>query len=215
MASEGQRALAPYDPPDTEISADYLQSVENRDLQARIGYLHPGSDLDADLSDNEGEGPRDVSDPVRFGAVALLVGLILILGIYAWSRRGGLLDRAGPRIAPRVRTDEVHEAAPEDRDIDTDFIAQLRSEADPRTGLRKILQRFIALAAKDNEIVLKRSLTTRELIGKLPGSWHHRSALETVAREVELVVFGGRSISREDYEECLDLAAPFLKRTER
>nr|WP_304363644.1 DUF4129 domain-containing protein [Jiella sp. LLJ827] len=76
-----------------------------------------------------------------------------------------------------------------------------------------VLERFLALAAQDNAIVLKRSLTTRELVQRLPGGWAHREALELLARRTELVLFGGREISRDDYRECLDLAAPFLKRT--
>ncbi|MER0239270.1 DUF4129 domain-containing protein [Fulvimarina sp. MAC8] len=215
----GQASLAPYAPPSTEASTNYQDAVRGRGLQVGIDYLHPDSELDADLSNYQPEDasipqtPRDFSDPVRLIAIAILIGFILFLGIYAWSRRGGLLDRAGPKPHDRNRPDRGRESFEDNRDIDTDFIARLRSETDPRVGLRQVLQRFLALAARDNEIVLKRSLTTRELLERLPGSWHHRSALQTVARRVELVVFGGRTISREDYEECLDLAAPFLKRT--
>ncbi|MEN3793704.1 DUF4129 domain-containing protein [Fulvimarina sp. MAC3] len=210
-------ALAPYDPPPTETSTRYLDAVENRGLQARIQYLHPDSELDADLSrfDSEDDTSGNSSEAARYTAIAVLIAILLFLGFFVWTRRGSFLDRAGPRPQTRVSPDRQDAPSHDDPDIDRDFIARLRSETDPRVGLRKVLQRFLALAASDNEIVLKRSLTTRELLERLPGSWHHRSALQTLAQRVELVVFGGRAISREDYEECLDLAAPFLKRTER
>ena len=96
--------------------------------------------------------------------------------------------------------------------IHHDFLARLRGETNPRVDLRLVLKRFLALAARENVLVLRRSLTTREALRALPGGWRHRDAIERIATRGELTVFGGRPISREAYEECLDLVAPLLLR---
>lgn len=206
-------AVAPLVAPRTATGEAYLAAVSGKGLQVPVVYLPPGAPLDAAVSAPVEE--RDVSGgisslvkTIAWGVIALLVGgLVFAL----WRGRRNLRDLAGPKQRDFARRPEAPAEAMPGAALDQDLIARLQDEADPREGLRRILQRFLALAAKDNALPLKRSLTTRELMHRLPGSWAHRDALEVLARRTELVVFGGREISREAYEECLDLARPFLR----
>jgi len=205
---------APLTPQRSEAAETYLKTATANGLQVPILYLPPDAPLDAEPEEPEPDAAPGRSETVEWGATGVLVLLFLLFCLLLWLGRGQLADLLGPKnrkLTPRhrvLRTPDLSHA-----DIDHDLIAKLKREDDPRVGLRMVLERFLALAAQDNAIVLKRSLTTRELVQRLPGGWAHREALELLARRTELVLFGGREISRDDYRECLDLAAPFLKRT--
>ncbi|MBO0905500.1 DUF4129 domain-containing protein [Jiella sonneratiae] len=198
----------------TAVGEAYLKSVEGRRLQTPIVYLSPDSDLGAAKPGDRGPDPLSDTPPhtLEWGGTGVLVVLALALALFLWLARGQLADLAGPRNRG-FGSDAARGEAFADAELDRDLIAGLRRENDPRKGLRMVLERFLRLAAEDNAIVLKRSLTTRELMQRLPGSWAHRRQLEVLARQTELVLFGGRDIGAADYQRCLDLAEPFLKRT--
>ncbi|MEF2073540.1 DUF4129 domain-containing protein [Consotaella aegiceratis] len=204
---------APIDPPRSESSKAFLEAVADEDLQTPIQYLSSDAPLNSESTPLSMGGMGQPTASARATAWIVLGVLAAIAAFALWRARGRLGDLAGPKTRALPKAPGPSVPSIMHSDIDQDFLARLRSEADPRVGLRLILQRFLALAAKDNALVLKRSLTTRELMRLLPESWAHRRALETLARRTELVVFGGREISRETYEDCLELATPFLRRT--
>ncbi|WP_157944536.1 DUF4129 domain-containing protein [Mangrovicella endophytica] len=220
QATQEQREGA-LTPPRGEDAAAYRKTASGAGLQDDLIYLPPGTPLDAEV-DEEPETP-DMSDfagetPVAMQAAAwAILAAILALLLFLAIRYRRLLvelfsggnDR---RIGTAVDSLEVEDGGT--REIDHDLLARLRAEPDPRVGVRILLKRFLALAARENDIVLRRSLTTRELMRLLPGGWRHRSDLEQLASRVELTVFGGREMSRQAYQECLDLAAPLLFRVE-
>ncbi len=198
------------------VGEAYLQSVSALRLQTQIRYLSP----EAGLDEEPAEDTRDIdaltrSAPLEWGGTTVLVVGGLLLALLLWLGRGQLADLRGPRDRQFARTSGS--AAPElaAAELDRDLIGRLRRESDPRSGLRQVLDRFLKLAAEDNAIVLKRSLTTRELIDRLPGSWVHRGELAVLADRTELVLFGGRDMGAEEYQRCLDLAEPFLRKTRR
>ncbi|WP_337268939.1 DUF4129 domain-containing protein [Oryzifoliimicrobium ureilyticus] len=199
-------------PPQSQAGKDYIESVFGKGLQTSVVYLRPDADLDE--KPVEEQNPAEFSDTGTLTFVSrgiLGVFLVLCVGALIYWRRSiiGLFERRDREFGETFKErGKQPVAAP----VDLDLVSRLESLQDPREGLRIILQRFLDLAARDNAINSKRSLTTRELMQRLPGSWQHREALEQVARQTELVVFGGRHISREAYEECLRLVKPFLHR---
>ncbi|TFF25351.1 DUF4129 domain-containing protein [Jiella endophytica] len=213
LAASGKAGGPPAEPQRSKAGAVYLEAVSGLRLQTPIDYLSPDADLDAKPE----TPPKDDlasgrSEPLEWGATGFLVALALLLAFFLWLGRGQLADLMGPRNRQFDSGSAAVFGTPE-AELDRDLIARLRRESDPRRGLRQVLERFLKLAAEDNAIVLKRSLTTRELMQRLPGSWRHRSELETLARQTELVLFGGREIAEADYQRCLDLAEPHLRRT--
>ncbi|ORE97640.1 DUF4129 domain-containing protein [Aurantimonas sp. 22II-16-19i] len=215
LADEGTAAVLPAQPQLTDAGKAYLGAVEGLRLQTEIRYLSPDADLDAaeDASRRQLDAdPGAILARLEWGSKAVLVLMVLLLVLLLWLGRGQLADLMGPRdrrLGPAGAT-VIHRP---DGELDHDLIARLRREGDPRQGLRQVLERFLELAAEDNAIVLKRSLTTRELVQRLPGSWSHRAELESLARQTELVLFGGREMDIASYHRCLDVAAPFLRRT--
>ncbi|WP_128293094.1 DUF4129 domain-containing protein [Afifella aestuarii] len=205
--------VARLTPPKGESGTTYVEAVAGNGLQTSVVYMPFESALDAETStaESRGEATGDVQSipAVRGMAFAILFLILAAAVFFIWRNRGHLRDLAGPsdrRLAPPTP------AAAADPEIDRDLLERLKAEGDPRVGLRLILQRFLVLAAEENAIVMKRSLTTRELVRLLPGSFEHRQTLETLAQRAELVLFGGRDLSRSDYEACLELATPFLRR---
>ncbi|MCE7029281.1 DUF4129 domain-containing protein [Jiella avicenniae] len=199
----------------SEAGKAYLESVERMRLQSEIQYLSPDGSLDEAPAAEEALPDIRPSAPLEWGATTLLVVCGLFLAVLLWLGRGQLADLKGPRNRKLAHGSPAAAGGPERPDLDRDLIARLRQERDPRSGLRQVLERFLKLAAEDNAIVLKRSLTTRELMQRLPGSWAHRGELEVLAENTELVLFGGRDIGAAEYQRCLDLAEPFLRRTRR
>lgn len=200
----------------SEAGRAYLESVQGLRLQTQLRHLAPDKSLD---DEGQGEDPSDLapfarSPAVQWGGTTILVVGGLLLALLLWLARGQLADLAGPRNR-RFAPGPGAAASAETGELDRDLIGRLRRESDPRSGLRQVLERFLKLAAEDNAIVLKRSLTTRELMQRLPGSWAHRGELEILAERTELVLFGGRDIGAAEYQRCLDLAEPFLRRTRR
>lgn len=198
------------DPPRTPSGEAYLDAVRGKGLQTDISYRTAEAEVDEpDLPENRGGGSEDLGKTVGW----ILLGLLLVaLAVLTYRSRNALSEMAGPRgrakfpAAPRpVRK--------EPGSIDHDLIERLRAEPDPREGLRLVLQRILALVAEESSIPVKRSLTTREIMQRLPGGLSHRDALETLASEVERVVFAGQSIEQDRYQYCLSLAVPFLRRT--
>ncbi|MEE9375745.1 MAG: DUF4129 domain-containing protein [Rhizobiaceae bacterium] len=87
---------------------------------------------------------------------------------------------------------------------------ELKNIKDPREGLRALLVQALVRAAQQNDVVLRRSLTARDVMQKIPPTWHHHSLLQALVGRSELVLFGGRDINREDYTRALSLAQPLF-----
>ena len=218
LARSGQGApVEPIEPPRGVSAEAYGRTVAADALQSDILYLPLEAPLDADVTpkreDELGEIPSGGSSfALNATAWTVLGAFGLGLAFLAVRYRRFLVEL----FAGGDRAFDPRPSAPdpgvEARGIDQDLLARLRGEDDPRVGLRLLLKRFLALAAEENEIALRRSLTTRELMRSLPGGWRHRADLEQLAGRVELTVFGGRDMSRQSYQECLDLAAPVLFR---
>ncbi|MAU98558.1 MAG: hypothetical protein CMP81_22190 [Fulvimarina sp.] len=215
LADDGAEATLPPQPQLTGSGKAYREAVEGLRLQTEIRYLSPDADLDA-AEDASGRpldvDPGSIPSGLEWGSKAVLVLIVLLLVLFLWLGRGQIADLMGPRDR-RIGSAGATVIQRPDNEVDHDLIARLRREGDPRKGLRQVLERFLELAAEDNAIVLKRSLTTRELVQRLPGSWSHRVELEGLARQTELVLFGGREMDIASYHRCLDVAAPFLRRT--
>ncbi|WP_182085939.1 DUF4129 domain-containing protein [Aureimonas sp. ME7] len=208
--------VEPLVPPRGTSAQAYDRAVAGDALQRDILYLPPDAALDVDVAPERTEEPWDAGGGSSFAMNATAWAFLGAFGIgmaflaVRYRRFLAELFAGGDRaFGPQPAGPEPGMQA---RGIDGDLLARLRAESDPRVGLRLLLKRFLALAAEENEIVLRRSLTTRELMRSLPGSWRHRADLEQLAGRVELTVFGGREMSPKSYQECLDLAAPLLFR---
>ena len=197
----------PLDPPRGPAGEAYLEAVEGKGLQTGISYSSGEKEV-PELPDRPENGDFDIGKSAGWALIAFLV---LALAVLAFRSRNVFAELAGSSGG------RAFSAAPRPREststaIDHDLIERLRGEPDHREGLRAVLQRFLVLAAEENSIPVKRSLTTREIMQRLPGGFAQRDALETLALEVERVVFGGHAIDPAQYQHCLDLAAPFLRR---
>ncbi|MEO1988119.1 MAG: DUF4129 domain-containing protein [Martelella sp.] len=198
----------PLDPPRGPSGVAYLAAVEGRGLQTGITYSSGEKDVPA-LPDTPENGDFDIGKSAGWALIAFLVLALAVLAFRSRNVFAELAGSSGGRALPAAPRPEQ----PAPSAIDHNLIERLPGEPDHREGLRAVLQRFLVLAAEENSISVKRSLTTREIMQRLPGGFAQRDALETLASEVERVVFGGHAIDPVQYQHCLDLAAPFLRRT--
>ncbi|MGV0820260.1 DUF4129 domain-containing protein [Martelella sp. AMO21009] len=200
----------PLDPPRGPSGEAYLEAVEGKGLQTGISYSSGEKEVPEfpEGADRPENGDFDIGKSAGWALIAFLV---LALAVLAFRSRNALAELAGSG-GGRAFSAASRPEQPAPSAIDHDLIERLRGELDHREGLRAVLQRFLVLAAEENSIPVKRSLTTREIMQRLPGGFAQRDALETLASEVERVVFGGHAIDPVQYQHCLDLAAPFLRR---
>ena len=210
-----------FDPPRGEVARVYLDRVGRR-VSTDARYLSADAPIDLQRSTLRegaqfgGDGGRSTQ---RSGVGTLLgwVALIAVLGglvyMLVQARYGDLFasSQAGKKAAPR--TVEL-------ADIGTADISGLSPESlarmeDPREALRLLLIHALSRAADANSIALRRSFTARDVLARVPGTWGLRNLLEAIVRRGELVLFGGRSFTRDDLATVLQASQPMFARGRR
>lgn len=185
------------------VDVEYLRPDQK--LEERNGWLQrsePSRDSTAQR--------RQVTSGERAFAIMLLIGLMALLG-YLWWR-----NRLGGGLFGRTQSDKFREEDDDDNELlkaakkGEQSLSNLSEIVDPREGLHALLVQSLVRAANQNGINLRRSLTTRDVLNRVPKEWKHYGLLKRLADQAELVFFGGRNITREDYERALAMASALL-----
>jgi len=177
----------------------------------------------------EGEIPLDGTDPppppgtdpgereqITVIVTRILLG-VLALGLLVLARRRGpdLWRRVmgGAPGAPRIqrRPAKAPDAPNSGAAPAADLITRLRGMHDHEAALVQLLHAVLPAAAQANGLRLGRAETARDLMRRIPPDWPNRADLGRIVMAEELVQFGGRVLSRQALEECLDRAAPILE----
>ncbi len=146
------------------------------------------------------------------GIILFILAVFIILLLWNYSTGGKLFSRL-------KKNDRF--AGDGNSDYDTDLMANaaeterlsfgdLSKIDNPREGLHTLLVQALVRAANQNDIPLRRSLTSREVLRRVPQSWQHRSVLQALINRAELVLFGGRDITKDDYATALQMARPIF-----
>ena len=147
--------------------------------------------------------------------VMILLGLFaaLILGLIVWVlvRQGGAggFNTAPPADAGE-RGDAGHEpGAPPGAGAGLTLDDILGLE-DVRVALGALLRLTLETALRLTGAALRRSATARDSLRRLPQDFIHLKAVAVLVREAEAVRFGGADITRDRFEELVDLVRPML-----
>ena len=81
---------------------------------------------------------------------------------------------------------------------------------DRRLALRLLLVNVLARAARSNDVPVRRSLTARDIVNRLPNSWTGRDRVADLVARAEPVLFGGRDLSAEGLRDLVEQARPVL-----
>jgi hypothetical protein len=129
--------------------------------------------------------------------VLLVVAVLLILGwlLQAVMRRGRVAAEAGEAEAPDA-------AAPE-REPAFEDAARLAGEGRYAEAIHALLLAAIRHFAERSRAAVQPSRTSRELVRLLPLGAETREAFTDLVRSVEMSLFGGAPVGREEYERSL------------
>ncbi len=130
--------------------------------------------------------------------VLLIVGILLVL---FWLLRV-LILRGRPA---RTDTDETEEPAAEAAEREPAFedAARLAGEGRYAEAIHALLLAAIRHFAERSRVAVQPSRTSRELVRLLPLGPELREAFTELVRAVELSLFGGVAVGREEYERSL------------
>lgn len=140
------------------------------------------------------------------------VGLLIAIGFLFWKFGGSsqISLRRGDASGATAQTSEVAAAAEYENVKGADFLRMIAEMPDRRHALILLVGRVLLRAADSNGLRLKRSETAREILRRIPRSWSHFTELKSLVLSEELVQFGGRDISEESFESCLEKARPMI-----
>lgn len=205
--------------PQGELGGKYRRKMWFSGVKTRLVYVDPsvaeiptGNATQLKKTPDKDTTTAGKTSPI----IALIAGGILAIILYLFWKFGGAAqlntqkrdEAAGQKLTPH------HPEINDDNPVD-EFLQQIAGMADKRTALILLVGRALHAAAGQNTLPLTRSDTAREILGRLPKSWPHFSALQKLVSTEELVQFGGRVLADATFEDCLSAAHPILFRGRR
>ena len=135
---------------------------------------------------------------VIFIVLLAVVAVLIAVGIAQMivERRRPALPEGGPA--------EAQAAAVPEREPDFADASRLAAEGRYAEAVHALLLAAIRHFAERSRIAVQPSRTSRELVRLLPLGPETREAFTELVRTVELSLFGGAAVGREDYERNLD-----------
>lgn len=208
-------------PPKSKQGEKFKTSADRRWQRTQGEYLSKDADPEkkveeTDLNNENSLGDLD-ENTARWIATIILSSLILGVALAWWFNRtgGGLFrpEAKEDRFADAVLKEAVGGDAAEDISLDDLSFSKLKSIGDPKQGLRLLLLHGLKRAAGENNIPLRRSLTTRDIFYRVPESWKNRKELSNIVSYAEPVLFGGRNLDQQNYLELLEASKPLFVKT--
>lgn len=156
--------------------------------------------------------PREpvVSGPLAVAVV--LVGLIVVIGLWIRFGNGGVLLSSAPREMKRQgeAPESWRTSAAEAEEKPGDFLQRIAAMADRRQALVLLLRHCLLHAADITGTRLFRADTERAVFARLPKDMPERERLANFLTAVELVHYGGRSVAENHFSILLATARGLL-----
>ncbi len=185
---------------------DYLRSIRLRGVDPDVTYYDPAApapDLD---TKEQPKRPQEEAEkdgkpgPVGQWSVGLVTGAILLAIAVVFLRFGGGLTVALGRDAQNPGRDgsKRQTVMPAWAEKTGTFDEILRTR-DRREALVLLMRKALSATATANGILMQRSWTARDALRHIPESQHHRDLLRSLVLAGELVQFGGRDVTEDEF----------------
>lgn len=206
-------------PPQSTKGEKFRSSAERRWQRTKGQYLSKSADSKKVVTETKSNDPfrnldLKTSQWISFAVLsALIIGALVL---WWFNRTGGGLFRAESkedRFAESVLKEVVGGEASDDIALDDLSYEKLKSITDPKQGLRLLLLHALKRAAGENNIPLRRSLTTRDIFFRVPEGWQNRAELSNIVAHAEPVLFGGRDLDQQNYLNLLETSKPLFAKS--
>lgn len=203
--------------------AAYVDAVRGSGARTGVAYYDPGRPAPELRTDIEVAPPARPAEPAAASEpipidrwmVAVVFALVLLAVLLLAARFGG--GRAASFARPPERGLRARAAAappaPAAGEPGPDGLEAIAGLADRRRALQVLLERALERAARANGRSLARSQTVRDVLRSLPATWPALPALQRIARQAEVVRFGGRALSEDAFRRCIEAARPIFEST--
>ncbi|MGO7791577.1 hypothetical protein ACC703_29450 [Rhizobium ruizarguesonis] len=156
--------------------------------------------------------PREPAVNGPLAVAIVLVGLIVVIGLWIRFGNGGVLLSSAPRDIKRQgeAPESWRTSAAEAEEKPSDFLQRIAAMADRRQALVLLLRHCLLHAADMTGTRLFRSDTERAVFARLPSNMPERDRLENFLTAVELVHYGGRTLAESHFGVLLTTARGLL-----
>ncbi|MEM7599734.1 MAG: DUF4129 domain-containing protein [Pseudomonadota bacterium] len=199
----------------TESGAAYVKALRLRGVDTDVAYYdptRPPPEFETNAKPDPDRDPVDIGDrQVSFTANAIAIAVLLGV-VYLFLRYGGQFSVSlrGPEDAAR----EAGGARAKAEDMaaltsDLDAIARI---PDRNLALVTLAQNALIRAVTQQGLFLQKSWTARDALRRLPRDMAHRETLSDLVAAGERVLFGGRDVPEDDFQDFLARIRPLFSK---
>jgi len=214
LAAQSQDAAQPLEV--SETAEDYIRAIRLKGIQSAVQYYDP-TRPPPDFVTNEKPKPEERrNSPNRSAGIdlpfALITGAILIAIGALFLRFGGsgsLVLRKDVQNPKRGQSDGRRTA--KNAPLDMQSFDGILSNPDRQQALIQLAQLLIYKAVSANDLLLQRSWTARDVLRRMPKNSTYLAELNALVLKGELVHFGERDVSEEEFADYAKRAKPLLQ----
>jgi hypothetical protein len=201
------------------VGAEYAAQCQQNGLRCTLVYGDASAKIEPASNTTKSSPQRkplmSPREPVVNGPLAVaivLVGLIVVIGLWIRFGNGGVLLSSAPRDIKRQgeAPESWRTSAAEAKEKPSDFLQRIAAMADRRQALVLLLRHCLLHAADMTGTRLFRSDTERAVFARLPSNMPERDRLENFLTAVELVHYGGRTLAESHFGVLLTTARGLL-----
>ncbi|QIO48128.1 hypothetical protein HA464_29340 (plasmid) [Rhizobium leguminosarum bv. trifolii] len=201
------------------VGAEYAAQCQQNGLRCTLVYGDASAKVEPASNTTKSSPQRkplmSPREPVVNGPLAVaivLIGLIVVIGLWIRFGNGGVLLSSAPRDIKRQgeAPESWRTSAAEAEEKPSDFLQRIAAMADRRQALVLLLRHCLLHAADMTGTRLFRSDTERAVFARLPSNMPERDRLENFLTAVELVHYGGRTLAESHFGVLLTTARGLL-----
>jgi len=204
--------------PIEEPNAEYSKAIRFQGVQADVQYFDPNATA-PDFITNEQPKTEREERAVRsnggsgFSVPGILITAAVLLGVlFLFIRFGGagsLVLRSD--VSNPKRAQGKGRAGTENAPVDMASFDGIVANPDRQQALISMAQLLIYKAVSANDLLLQRSWTVRDVLRRIPRNSKYLPELSSLVLKGELVHFGERDVSEEEFADFAARAKPLLR----
>lgn len=198
--------------------ADYQRSLRFSGIQADVTYYDPKAAAPSFDTQEEPQPVEQDSDRTQVSGgefnlpLALITGGILFVVLFLFFRFGGASSVVLRREADNAKRDKTaagrgRKSAP----VDMQSFEGIVNNPNRQQALINLAQLLIYKAVSANDLLLQRSWTARDVLRRMPRNSSYLPELSELVLKGELVHFGERKVSEEEFADYAARAKPLLR----